>query len=258
MTQSRVSVSEKTLKIIAMVTMLVDHAAIGLWFYYWFYHGVDMRGWFTNSYILEYRIFRLIGRIAFPLYCFMLVEGFVHTRNVKKYIGRLLLLAVVSEIPFDLAIYHKAIYWDFNNVVWTLLLGLIAISVMYMMAESGFRAVSDNASIGMIVYYLAPVLACFIAYFLHTDYGFLGVACIVLMYIMNVEKKMSPVISYILVIAILALGSSWTEVAAALGLIPLALYNGKQGHVTNGFKWFSYMFYPVHLLAIALIYFILL
>ncbi len=252
MKQERFGISEKILKIIAMITMLVDHIAIGFLYHYWDGQGADMIGWFTNGYILTYRIMRLIGRMAFPLYCFMLVEGFIHTHNIKKYIGRLAVLAVVSEVPFDMAIYHR-INIHSNNVVWTLLLGLIAISVMYHISESGFKAIGDNVSMSVVNYYMAPVAACFIAYFCRTDYGFLGVACIVLMYIMNLERKMNPLISYVLVVVILAIGSSWTKIAALIGMIPIALYNGKRGESSELFRAFSYLFYPLHLGVIALI-----
>lgn len=71
---------------------------------------------------------RYIGRIAFPLYCFLLTEGFFHTRSREKYLLRMAGFAVISEIPFDLALYHMPIYRDYNNVFWTLLIGL---AVMY-------------------------------------------------------------------------------------------------------------------------------
>ena len=73
-------------------------------------------------------IMQLIGGMAIPVFAFLLVEGFLHTRDVKKYLARMLTFAVVSEIPFDLAVFHTPFYWGYQNVFFTLFLGLLALA----------------------------------------------------------------------------------------------------------------------------------
>ena len=110
------------LKLIAIVTMLIDHigAAILL--------PAGMMAVNTlNSWIDIYGLSRSIGRTAFPIFVFLLVEGFFHTHSRKKYFGRLLLFALLSEIPFDMAIYGKPVYMGSQNVFWTLVIGFLTI-----------------------------------------------------------------------------------------------------------------------------------
>lgn len=98
-----------SLHVMAMVFMLCDH----LW-------GTVVPGndWLT-----------CIGRIAFPLFAFMIVEGYFHTRNLKKYVLRLLLFAVLSEIPFNLAMGSSIFYPVHQNVLWSF---LISISLIHL------------------------------------------------------------------------------------------------------------------------------
>ena len=99
-----------TLKWIAMLTMLIDHTGMVLF--------------------PQYRIFRIVGRLAFPIYCFLLVEGAVHTSNWKKYVSRLILFALISEIPFDLARSGQIVAADAQNVFFTLSFGLLAVIIL--------------------------------------------------------------------------------------------------------------------------------
>ena len=108
MTQQKFGVSGSALKCIAMASMLTDHI----------------------GYVLfpQYLILRMIGRLAFPIYCFLLVEGAMHTGNIRKYEIRLLAFALISELPFDYAFYG-GIRWESQNVFFTLLFGVLAIDL---------------------------------------------------------------------------------------------------------------------------------
>ena len=93
------------LKCIAIITMLIDHIGAVL---------------FPENLVLRY-----IGRISFPIFCFLLAEGFYHTKNVKKYMMRLAVFAVLSEIPYDLAFRNTYIEFTRQNVFFTLLIGVV-------------------------------------------------------------------------------------------------------------------------------------
>lgn len=133
------------LKIAAMLSMLCDHIGFVL---------VS-----ANHFPEIYYTLRIIGRIAFPLFCFMLVEGFVHTHNRKNYIIRLAVFAIVSEIPFDLSSCGSAFDWDSQNVMWTLLIGFIVLC--------GLERFEENY-LAKLAVLLAGGIA---AYFMHTDYS---------------------------------------------------------------------------------------
>lgn len=115
----RKGLSGSALKIIAIVTMLIDHIAATV-----IIRILKFGGYNDGLYQL-YRVMRNIGRIAFPIFCFLLVEGFMHTRDREKYALRLGCFAAVSEIPFDLAFNGKVLEVGYQNVFFTLLLGLL-------------------------------------------------------------------------------------------------------------------------------------
>jgi hypothetical protein len=137
MSQKKKGIYGSTLKIVAIVTMLIDHigATIVQYSIQSRQTGLNLTNtqelvnfYATNStLIIVNTIMRLIGRIAFPIFCFLLVEGFLHTRNVWKYALRLGIFALVSEIPFDLAFSNHFYYPQYQNVYFTLLIGLITL-----------------------------------------------------------------------------------------------------------------------------------
>ena len=106
----RFSLSAAALHILAMVLMLMDHLWATL---------LPAQDWLTCA-----------GRLAFPIFAFMAVEGYFHTHSFRKYALRLALFAVLSEVPFDLMYGGTWFYPVHQNVIWTLLLGLLGIHLM--------------------------------------------------------------------------------------------------------------------------------
>lgn len=116
--------SGSAIKLIAMITMLIDHLAFYLLYDFEFMNTPFITA--LGKEITLYYIFRTIGRMAFPLYCFLLSEGFAHTKNHKKYILNLFIFALLSEIPWNLA-HTGTLFYDRQNVFFTLLLGYLAL-----------------------------------------------------------------------------------------------------------------------------------
>lgn len=255
------------LKMIALITMLIDHvAAVVVWRVYVasFYLTASLQisdaisakiiVWVAEHQDLVYTIYenmRLIGRMAFPIYCFLLVEGFLYTRSVKKYALRLLLFAFISEIPFDLAITGELWNRDYSNVFFTLFIALIAIwGLSYIEKLYEFWTEKKwDAFLGILVTAIAGVLVMavcggFAELVLYTDYGFAGVLAIVIMYICRKNRAFG----FMLAVLALSIISSDTEIVALLMLLPLMKYNGARG---KNMKYVFYAFYPVHLLVLA-------
>ena len=197
-----------TLKWIAMLTMLIDHTGMVLF--------------------PQYRIFRIVGRLAFPIYCFLLVEGAVHTSNWKKYVSRLILFALISEIPFDLARSGQIVAADAQNVFFTLSFGLLAVIIL---KEQKNRFAAWTAALALIL----------TAEFLRTDYGGGGVMIILIFYLLR-EHMAAKSLCFG---AEIFWGSGGIENYALLALVPIVCYNGKKG--PGGLKYLFYVFYPAHL-----------
>ena len=127
------SFSGTALKAIACITMLVDHIGASCIEAGILTPGLDV-GTLSQDTLSAYPLYRLdmvlrfTGRLAFPLFCFLLVEGFIHTHNVKGYLGRLVLFGLVSEVPFDLAFFRTPFAPQHQNVYWTLALGVLAMA----------------------------------------------------------------------------------------------------------------------------------
>lgn len=141
-------ISGSTLKLIAVVTMLTDHAGATVIRAIWRHPAVSS---VPERYTLWSHIYaasRDIGRIAFPIFCFLLVEGFLHTRNVRKYAERLLLFALISELPFDLALKGNWYYPAKQNVYFTLLIGLLVLIGLRYVAQYPWAPADPNARRG--------------------------------------------------------------------------------------------------------------
>lgn len=246
-------VSASTVKLIAVLTMLADHAAAGILGRYLLQAGIwrayhsgasaYQEQWIATygKWNLLYLIMRYLGRIAFPIYCFLLVEGLRHTRSAGKYLLRLLIFALLSEIPFDLCLNGRMLNWEYQNVFFTLAIGL---GVMILMEE-----VKKRVGVPWLSWLLrAGIVAagCALAYGIQCDYNYRGVLCIVVFYLFSGNKILQLVAG--------ALAFSWEPPAVFLAFVPLALYKKKKGWSA---KYFFYAFYPVHLLLIYLLAFAL-
>ncbi len=222
------------LKLIATIAMLIDHIAAVVFARML---GSSTEPGYLDTVYVMYQVFRSIGRFAFPIYCFLLVEGFYHTRSRRKYIERMAIFALVSEIPFDLAFNHKVLEFSYNNVYFTLLLGLLTITGLQYIKE---KLQNQWAlELGAMAITVAGFTA--LGYALHTDYAGAGVLAITAMYFLYPQ----PVIAMGGTTAVLGLSSSTSEFYALAMMLPMACYNGQRG---KQWKYFFYAFYPVHLL----------
>ena len=238
---------------IAVVSMLIDHiAAVPLYYVIWeINYG-------RFAFLAEYREIlcdlydwmRRIGRMAFPLYIFLLVEGFFHTRRVQRYASHLLMGALVSEIPFDLA-FDRCIFKSGNsNVFWTLLIGLMVIWGLQVIQEKTTTESSSFIKKDMLTlargigWMTVVVIGVGMAEFVfHCDYGGSGVAAIVVLYLLHGH----PMAGYASAIFVLGVFCDTIEFVAIWMLIPLYCYNGERGRQN---KIFFYLFYPVHFIVL--------
>lgn len=228
------------LKYIAMITMVIDHV------------GVAFRFAMPDA---VYELLRTIGRLSFPLFCFLIVEGFLHTHDRRKYLCDMLLFALLSEVPFDLLQSGSIWYTGSQNVFFTLSFGILALFAIEKFAKKKWLQ-------------LCGVTACMLAATLiRSDYLFYGVALIVLLYLFRYDySKMALAgticlfcgnsLLYLLnnsqlssfdaaLYTFCAYGMS--ELPGALSFLLTGRYNGQRGIMPVG-KYFFYFFYPLHLL----------
>lgn len=235
--------SGTALKMIAIVTMLIDHMGAvliesGLLHVYdqEYFRQILTTEWGMRWYFIDL-VFRMIGRLAFPIFIFLLVEGFFYTHSRGAYLRNCFLFALISEIPFDLACSNPLGFSggaSDQNVYFTLTIGLLM-----MMALEHFRKhIFIQAGI--------VLLSAWAAQLLHVDYDATGILLIAVFYLFYRNYRMKFVLGGILM-AVESLGLLGT---AALALIPIARYNGKRGDGPLSYgkgKYLFYWFYPVHL-----------
>ena len=236
------ALSSAALHIIAMFCMLCDH----LW-------GTVIPGnqWLT-----------IVGRLAFPIFAFLIVEGYTHTKDLRRYALRLLLFALFSEIPFDLMLSGRV--WNplHQNVLWTFLLGLWMIHLNEQARRTervwliSLTAIGTLAlgmllgTLGMVDYYGAGVATVLVFYFFRGRRWWDLAAQICALYYLYTETIGG------LYFEVKLLGGSFEIVQQSLALfalLPIWLYNGHQGYHARWFRLFNYLFYPVHMLLLWLI-----
>lgn len=228
-------ITGSTLKIIAIVIMLVDHVGAVI------LERFPIAG--TPLYLVD-AVLRSVGRLAFPIFCFLLVEGFIYTRDRAKYAVRLFGFALISEIPFDIATAGRFFNLAYQNVFFTLLAGFLTICVLDEVKQKEFNIASKKAETVLRLVFTALITAAgmFAAYLLKTDYSFAGVLAIVVMYGVKEKKPESMLCGCAVLTAY-----NFLEAFAFLNIFLIKMYNGKRG---LKLKYIFYVFYPVHLLVL--------
>ena len=219
------------LKLIAVCTMFIDHMGDTL------FPGVM---WL-----------RCIGRVAFPIFCFLIAEGCVHTHDRKKYALRLFVFAVLSEIPFNLMT-GRAVWNPYDqNVLWTLLAGA---AVCWLMDG----ALKRRTAPAFVLTGAAMVAAFWLLEVFCTDYGGWGMLLVAMFY--GVRRapygqaaKMAAQAVGLAFFCIGVMGGVSIELWALTALVPIWLYNGQRGFSHKAVQYGFYAFYPLHILILSLI-----
>ncbi len=241
-----IGISGSTLKIIAVISMLIDHTGAVLLGQFLAHNsqGLTFKVDFSIAYIQEmlqagvtgqvyvaYLIMRnVIGRLAFPIYCFLLVEGFEKTHNRVRYAERLFLFALLSELPFDLAFYGKISDHTGQNVFFTLFLGFLMMWGMEKTEELAGGLWVKWAGMGACF-----LTAAFVAEKICCDYGANGIIAIALLFLFR-KNRAGQIIA--------GCAAFLYEITAPLAFIFVAMYNGQRG---MKLKYIFYAFYPIHL-----------
>lgn len=216
------------LKYIAFLSMLIDHTNKALIYP------------ILNEGILQHisNLFDIIGRIAFPLFAFFVVEGFFKTRNRKKYLTNLLIFAVISEVPFDMFLTSTFFNMRANNVLFTLALSLITIWIIDILKN---KLENKPPTLWYLVSVVVIIISCFISMQFGLDYEHHSIIIVYLFYIFYNKPVVGCALAYLSII---------TEVWSILGFGLVLTYNGERGKQN---KIINYWFYPVHLLILGIL-----
>lgn len=236
-----------TLKMIAIITMTLDH--IGAILGSKSYDGILSPD--------TYMVLRTIGRFAFPIFCYLIVEGYFHTKNVKKYALRLFVFALASQLPFNLALKGDIFNFYSFNVFFTLLFGLILVWIIDTTLKK-IHASKCTPHQGMVLPCIFTVIAIFYAVdnYIPIDYGVYGILLIMVFYFFqakeetleNPDARTKAILDQFIAIGVITfLFSSGIQIYCLFSLIPIAMHNQKKG---KGLKYFFYLYYPLHLLII--------
>ncbi len=235
-------ISSFALHIIAMLLMLCDHMWARL---------IPGNDWLT-----------CIGRLAFPIFAFMIAEGYTHTSSLKRYVLRLLIFAVISEIPFDL-MYSGTFFYPFHqNVMWTFLIAIGLIHLNETARKKKKLCLTIITAIG------TAIIGYLLGFVFMTDYYGTGVLTVLAFYFFRGRSAWQYIAQLAAIIIInfvmleglqyefTVLGGTFyfpQQGFAVLALIPIWLYHGRQGYHSKWFRWLCYSFYPVHMLFISVI-----
>ena len=218
------------LKLIAILSMLIDHVNKAL-----IYPNLV-----SNDGILTTvsNIFDIIGRIAFPLFCFLLVEGFFKTRCRKKYLLNLLIFGVISEVPFDMFTTASFFNMNWNNVMFTLAFVLITIWIIDILKE---RMQKLPKTLWYFASFIIVIIMCIAAMYLSLDYEHHAILIGYFFYLFHDVPLLAIPFGY---------ASMYTQPWALLGFGLTLTYNGKRGKQN---KMLNYWFYPAHLLILGIL-----
>lgn len=226
-----------TLKLIAMAFMLLDHTWATVWSVPWF---------------------TMVGRLAFPIFAFQIVEGFFHTGNRKAYMLRMLVFALISEIPFNLMLADSFVYPFHQNVMFTFLIALVLMQWMEQSKTSKLKHIAVTA--------VCVVLAFVVGLLTFVDYNHYGVFMVLLFYwtyripfgwllqllgMLYINDAMGGMVLTVELFGrTLAFGQ---QMLAVLALIPIWLYDGRRGYHSKAVQLACYAFYPAHMLVLYLL-----
>ena len=231
--------SASALRVLAMLTMLLDHMWATV---------IPGNFWMT-----------CVGRLAFPIFAFQIAEGFFHTSDRRRYMKRLLITALIAEIPFDLVQGSTVLYPFHQNTIFTLILGLWAVQIIdAARAERSARSWLQCSGKLLGIWLLALVGM--------VDYGWKGVATVVMFYLCRNFRgaRLCQLAAMVVLHSLLMEGQVFplfggayslpVQSIAILALIPIWLYNGNRGFGGKPFQYAAYVFYPLHLLVLYLIF----
>lgn len=215
------------LKYIAFASMFIDH-----------FNKAIITPFLTGSGVLNIitTIFDVLGRIAFPIFAFMIVEGFFKTKSRWKYLRNLLVFATISEIPYDM--FQSAVFintWS-QNILWGLALGLFTIMVIDKLKEK-----IKKRPLWIFVSIFIVALSSLGSMLISADYEYYAIIIIYIYYLFYDKRLLASGLGYLVIIK---------EIYAILGFATVLLYNGEKGKQN---KTFNYLFYPVHLLILGII-----
>lgn len=236
--KQKFGLNSTALRILAMSLMLIDH----LWA-----TVIPGNNWMNY-----------VGRLAFPIFAFQTAEGYHHTHDFRRYCLRLLIFALISEVPFDLMVIGAPVFPFHQNVMFTLLLGLLSIHQLDLLQKnfSGQNLLVRGSLLLLIL--LGGVL-------LFPDYGVLGIltVCVFHMFrdfpgaLIAQTAAMTAIHCFGYEGQTIPLGNSGiffpVQGFAVLAMIPIALYNGKKGGGGKAFQYAAYAFYPAHMLILSLL-----
>lgn len=242
MEKRKFDISSAGLHIFAMIFMLMDHMWATVF---------TNAGWLTA-----------VGRLAFPIFAFMIVEGYTHTKNLKKYVLRLLCFALISEIPFNLMTGNSIIYYVHQNVLFTFLIGIGLIHInelarkkekLWLTALTMAATTALGFVLGFVTfvdYNAAGILTVLLFYFFRGRKWWCLLGQLLGLYYINVELLQG------LYFEVELFDHSFEIVQQGLAMLSLAfiwLYNGRQGKKSKAFQYFCYAFYPAHMLILWII-----
>ena len=235
---NRIRLSCDALKLIACILMFIDHFGYGVIHNYMISHAMDILPDDYKALNSAYEICRGVGRLAFPIFCFFIVEGFLRTRSVFKYIVRLAVFAVLSEIPFDLGLYGVPFRWEHQNVILTFLIALVMLVVI--------RYLENNVwGLSRTLIYFTCVCAVIafadVAYILNTDYSWKCMLITAVLYLTRGTGAFRYLAG--------AAATCW-EKYGPISFLLLYFYDPE---VHPKHKYVFYLFYPLHLLFIYLL-----